>query len=74
MDYFLPIHVASKRGIPIVICAIEHAIALIYISSINNHNFFCIENKCKSMFPNIEIQFAKFWKMTYIILIFILKT
>jgi hypothetical protein len=26
------------------------------------------------MFPNIEIQFAKFWKMTYIILIFILKT
>jgi len=56
MHYFLPIHVPSK--IPIVICAIETAIGLIYISSISNHNFFCIENKCKSMFPNIEIQFV----------------
>jgi len=60
MYYFLLIHVASKRGIPIVICAIESAIVLIYISSINNHKNFCIENKCKSMFPNIEIKFAKF--------------
>jgi hypothetical protein len=51
--------VASKRGIPIVICAIESAIGLIYISSINNHNFFCIENKCKSTFPTIEMQFAR---------------
>lgn len=74
MDYFLHIHGASKRGIPIVICVIECAISLIYISSINNRNFFCIENKCMSMFPNIEIQFAKFWKMSYIILVFILKT
>jgi hypothetical protein len=58
MDYFLPIHVASKREIPIVICAIESTIGLIYISSNNKHNFFCIENKYKSMFPNIEIKFA----------------
>ncbi len=58
MDYFLPIHVASKRGIPIVICAIESTIGLIYISSNNNQNFFCIEKKYKPMFPNIEIQFA----------------